>query len=904
MKRILILLLISLAFSQATQGRAGRGGSYSSGGSSSFGGSSGYKGYSGSSSSSSKSTSSSSYSTTNNSPYYTKFWKTESAQITVELNNNLEITTGIELKLANSDDALKQYKNPKVLGIEIPYSVDNFASGIRVVSSSASGFGTNLSYSENGLINISKSSEKYVDELKLKLVTAPKDITAEQKNQLIIVNLRLADSAKKELIIRNADGFRAAVFWQEYDNPSALTIYDLSQKICDLKECTYQSNQNHSLVSVVFIGERQAESIQKLTFGEKRYSNILPVTRSHYNLDLGSSSIQYWNVNFELANTEKRFLDTSHFFLESFYHFPDHSDNSEAQAFPDIFIGKQQGDFDSRFWSGNSLDIERKSSNKKINGGYAVSGSVFQKDEQDFQWLTLLKPDRNAIHQSGIELQIQQDQDCNLDNLRLQTYVKVSGSEYSALSGNYLNIGNLLPEKFQNLSSESSALKINFPIYVSENVNLAFALPDTCTGNFYSALSKYFFAIQSIIHSPGGYHFLTVAKYPGPIILIFLTSLIFYGVTSSRKKKKLAEENLIVEFTNKIHKQDTAFDWSGFVQLATLIAEKLQTAWSGNQMESVRSYLSQGMVRRLDLQIKMMVQNEKLRNRITDFRVLKFLPAGEPVTKDGYQTVHMRMFAQIRSKDLPASLDESSALKAVKSARLEKFTEIYSFTRKSSAKTRSGQGVLNGTCPACGAAARRLSESNKCESCGSLFASGEYDWVLTEITQESEWSSANEQKKPQVPSGTQKLEDRASYLFWNYLAARDGISSHALLRNSVPKFYQEIQGLPPEPVYIPVVGKSDTTSSAFAKSGRLFAWVKIRYSAADAPGKRPENHDAVLALGLDQEFHNGIAHGFADLGCQNCGGPLPQTDSSKCQYCGSDIPEKMPDWLLYEVKIS
>ena len=54
-------------------------------------------------------------------------------------------------------------------------------------------------------------------------------------------------------------------------------------------------------------------------------------------------------------------------------------------------------------------------------------------------------------------------------------------------------------------------------------------------------------------------------------------------------------------------------------------------------------------------------------------------------------------------------------------------------------KSRPGGGLLEGNCPNCGAAVGQLNQSAVCEHCEAVLRSGQFDWVLVEITQASEY---------------------------------------------------------------------------------------------------------------------------------------------------------------------
>jgi hypothetical protein len=111
------------------------------------------------------------------------------------------------------------------------------------------------------------------------------------------------------------------------------------------------------------------------------------------------------------------------------------------------------------------------------------------------------------------------------------------------------------------------------------------------------------------------------------------------------------------------------------------------------------------------------------------------------------------------------------ALQRVRRVAAEPFVEVWSFVRRPGVQTRRQGPPQPGHCPNCGAPFDGGAAGN-CTYCGAIVNSGSYDWVLAEITQESEAGAA----PGQVPGlealravdpalSLEVLEDRASLLF-------------------------------------------------------------------------------------------------------------------------------------------
>ena len=79
---------------------------------------------------------------------------------------------------------------------------------------------------------------------------------------------------------------------------------------------------------------------------------------------------------------------------------------------------------------------------------------------------------------------------------------------------------------------------------------------------------------------------------------------------------------------------------------------------------------------------------------------------------------------------------------------------------------------MEGHCPNCGAPID-INQNANCQHCKAFLRSGEYDWVLCEITQECEWQATKTTNLPGIQQtverdpdfNTQELEDRTSVMF-------------------------------------------------------------------------------------------------------------------------------------------
>ena len=72
---------------------------------------------------------------------------------------------------------------------------------------------------------------------------------------------------------------------------------------------------------------------------------------------------------------------------------------------------------------------------------------------------------------------------------------------------------------------------------------------------------------------------------------------------------------------------------------------------------------------------------------------------------------------------------------------IQPFTEFWTFIRSQAARSRVGETAEITQCPNCGAPVS-INESGICAYCKATVTTGQFGWVLNNITQASEWSAA------------------------------------------------------------------------------------------------------------------------------------------------------------------
>lgn len=487
--------------------------------------------------------------------------------------------------------------------------------------------------------------------------------------------------------------------------------------------------------------------------------------------------------------------------------------------------------------------------------------------------------------------------------------IKLNKNNLDIYTGSYGMMGSTfeyarkLDISIEEVSANTYRVILNEPVKIASRYRLHLTMPGSVVSSDGTMAYYKSFLLGRLNDSPWLFYLVAILV----LAVIILVPVIIFSIKKSKQKQKALQENKarekqqqLLEHNQKIAEKiklgDPEFSLQHFLTRVERTSGLIQDGWSQNNMNLARSYISQGIYNRFRLQLKLMIEEEQLRNYVSDYQVLEmkleyYTEAAE------YQTIHVKIKDSARDITISSKATAEQVKEKLNEADASEFTQIYSFTRKRSAKTDSSKSFLNGQCPSCGAAVENATDTNKCRYCGNLFNSGEYDWVLTEITQLSEWRRPAEQPQG-FAYNVQVAEDRASYLFWQWLFARAKGNAAVVKRHAAHSFMQNFK---PQPQFFsePVVGAVDLEKMGKIQEGITGADVLIKYSVSEQKGHQPANRHLKMRMVIKQE--NDDKDGFAGGGCPTCSAPLPDDDSPTCDYCSSALPKKEGDWLIYKI---
>jgi predicted lipid-binding transport protein (Tim44 family) len=353
-----------------------------------------------------------------------------------------------------------------------------------------------------------------------------------------------------------------------------------------------------------------------------------------------------------------------------------------------------------------------------------------------------------------------------------------------------------------------------------------------------------------------------------------------------------------------LREHDPGFDAAKFATRVTGVMQKINDAWVQGNMSPARRLVSDGVFVRFQTQLALL-KADGLRNALADWKPISadvLAAEADPL----WDTVHVKIAAEGRDSDVPASLSDADALKKARSASLQRYQEVWSFVRRRGQKSKDGLPMLEGKCPGCGAP-MPVSDSVRCEFCKAVVNSGEHDWVLAEITQPEEWSAGTVAEEPQglaelrrrdATVSRQELEDRASVIFWKWIEARITGQRKKLDRFCLEVGEPEIERAALKQV---AVGSAvvDEISCDAQVDGRDRVDVVITWSASVA-GAAPAG--CAHRFGLARSAKALSKRGLSSLDCPNCGGALVESDDIKCRYCGEKLTGGKHEWSLESVE--
>ena len=344
--------------------------------------------------------------------------------------------------------------------------------------------------------------------------------------------------------------------------------------------------------------------------------------------------------------------------------------------------------------------------------------------------------------------------------------------------------------------------------------------------------------------------------------------------------------------------------------------ERIQAAWSAQSLAEVRPFISDGIYQRFTTQFAMMALL-KQRNVLSNVRILRIEPVA--ATRDGeYDVIQVYIAASMNDAfvcDLDHSLDSEGD---------DSFVEYWSFIRKQQ-PTKEGDIYQQKGCPSCGAPLPPdMGELCRCQYCQVMVNSGEFDWVLAEITQEEDYGRNSMMAARVSPNldeavaeltreapdlAVQLIEDKASNAFMQIMTAlatrnpavvRRFVSDDALaaITAMIPQENIIFNRIYLNEAMLLEAGRTDGRHVLKVGMTACSQRVKIGIGNRFIPVDDEEIKSGYVVV-LERD-----AHAVPDKGalyqhqCPSCSGAIGDTLDINCQYCGSPLNSATNEWIV------
>ncbi|MDB5227558.1 MAG: hypothetical protein JWN78_1751 [Bacteroidota bacterium] len=416
---------------------------------------------------------------------------------------------------------------------------------------------------------------------------------------------------------------------------------------------------------------------------------------------------------------------------------------------------------------------------------------------------------------------------------------------------------------------------------------------------------------------------------PFPLNIIVLVVIIYVIYRASKKYQNISGLNDIPNYTsgdatnsiaNKtdnipddLFKRNPDFNKENFKQKVRTAFMNIQDAWMLQDLSAVRKWISDGVYQRFNTQFIMMKQIEQV-NEVSDIQIQQIFL--DDVESDGnYDIIHVgiqySMYDAFTSNKY-TQLNDGGPLQAL---------EFWSFIKKSGVKEKDLYHTNN--CPNCGGdLPNNGGETAKCPYCSTITYLGDYDWILTEITQPDDYYNSNskyekqgkfskqirEQIGEKQDFSLQLLEDKASNGYMQMMTAlalkKPEITRRFVSDKLFDKLQQQIK-TQPRFVFNRLYLNHVTSFDYFRENGKDNIVIALKRSS-----QQIKNTDGSPAFDSVVFSYNEILIMSRDAGavkpqgslyahsCPNCGAPVKDTIDTQCSYCHAQLNSTKFEWII------
>jgi DNA-directed RNA polymerase subunit RPC12/RpoP len=345
---------------------------------------------------------------------------------------------------------------------------------------------------------------------------------------------------------------------------------------------------------------------------------------------------------------------------------------------------------------------------------------------------------------------------------------------------------------------------------------------------------------------------------------------------------------------------------------------EIQDAWQKKDLKVVRKWISDGVYQRYTAQFEMMNKLNQV-NRLSNIRV-NGIAVAKTATDGAYQTADMAisftMNDEFKSDKYPqfneSFYDDSDV-------------EYWTFIKRSDAK--AGKNLYdNNNCPNCGAPFEtKMGEISRCSGCGTLTNNAAYDWVLSEITQQDDYTgddsmTQNEQLHQLVKNdkqfAVQRMEDIASNVFMQIMEVMTDDKVKKLSRfadkataDKILEIKKQSGSFVFDRLYLNDVSLIDFTTDS-EKLNLVFSLIatyqRIQVSGTNLrliDGDMTTHPFSIILSKNLKALQTPAKETVYSYECASCGAPYNDTTDDTCTYCGEPVIDLNKNWVLTDFRM-
>ncbi len=388
-----------------------------------------------------------------------------------------------------------------------------------------------------------------------------------------------------------------------------------------------------------------------------------------------------------------------------------------------------------------------------------------------------------------------------------------------------------------------------------------------------------------------------------------LTPFVIIFCFTSRKIKKDSNINYSFDEVSNysaITSKDPNFNEDEFLERAKKAFVIVQEGWSKRDLSKAEAFLADGTYEQFQIQINTMKADHEIdlmKNINIEKAVIVRLSS-----KAGYDSLAV----QFTVKAVNYRVDDRNNKLKNGSMSPEKFTEIWTFMRRTGTKTIKN-GLIEGYCPNCGSKIEgaRLS---KCPSCSSLLRSGQHDWILAGITQASEWRNSNVANPIAYKSmintdnslNLTHLEDKLTVIFWRLIEANRLGNPEPIKKVSTNEFATSYANSYYSAAFPKcqecALGSQEVVGFITNREDYDYLIGQLVWSGISVYSNEETLNKTMFILRRKKGTNSDPGKCFCSSHCPNCGAPEPNDLSlNTCEYCNSALNDDNKDWMLCDV---